>query len=74
MDGELSMPMRRCIIYNRGDINGDDEITINDVWSVAEIAMDDNDYSEEQRKAADINRDGSVNLLDVLKAVKKVQQ
>ena len=58
----------------RGDINGDDEITINDVWSVAEIAMDDNDYSEEQRKAADINRDGSVNLLDVLKAVKQVQQ
>ena len=58
------------------DLDGDGKITTQDVRAVAEIAMGGGAWSDAQRAQADVNRDGVVNLLDVLSttaATKSVQ-
>lgn len=49
----------------RGDANGDTSINIDDVWSIMGFILDSSDLTDDQTAQADVNCDGSVNILDL---------
>jgi serine protease AprX len=50
----------------KGDVTGDDKVDETDVLAAAHIALKDASYSSAAIAAADLNRDGQVNIVDVV--------
>ena len=52
-----------------GDVNGDDAVNILDIVMVANYALGQAEFTDEQIQAADLNHDGNINILDIIQII-----
>jgi hypothetical protein len=48
-----------------GDVDGDGNISASDIEAISQMALEAGSWSSEQRRRADVNGDGIVNVLDI---------
>jgi len=58
--------------HQKGDVDGNDEYTLDDVLLAAKIAIGAYQYEKPEYQAADVTRDGKVDVTDVVMLLKKV--